>query len=103
MFNFCLLYTISPFHKFFKLIRHKKLLKTEEEKEDRKFATKIDLGKKSFECVVLHAIRQIGLRIRAISSLAGSEWVTANPELITKIILKGLKGEITVKGKKYGH
>jgi mono/diheme cytochrome c family protein len=34
--------------------------------------------------------------------LAGSEWVTANPELITKIILKGLKGEISVKGKKYG-
>ena len=34
--------------------------------------------------------------------LAGSEWVTANPEPITEIIFKGLKGESVVKGEKYG-
>ena len=34
--------------------------------------------------------------------LANSEWVSADPGVIANIILKGLKGEIIVDGKKYG-
>ena len=34
--------------------------------------------------------------------LANSEWVSADPAVITSIILKGLKGEIVVDGKTYG-
>jgi mono/diheme cytochrome c family protein len=33
--------------------------------------------------------------------LAGSEWVTGNKDTLIGILLNGLKGEITVKGKKY--
>ena len=51
-------------------------------------------------CASCHQKNGLGLDL--FPPLAGSEWVTANPELITKIILKGLKGEISVKGKKYG-
>ena len=78
------------------------VVKTEEEIEEERFATKLGLGKKGFEmrCASCHQKKGLGLDL--FPPLAGSEWVTANPELITKIILKGLKGEITVKGKKYG-
>ena len=31
--------------------------------------------------------------------LAGSRWATSDPGLIANIILKGLKGEIVVKGR----
>ena len=34
--------------------------------------------------------------------LVGSKWVTSDPGIISKIVLKGLKGEIEVLGKKYG-
>ena len=34
--------------------------------------------------------------------LVGSKWVTSDPGIISKIVLKGLKGEIDVLGKKYG-
>lgn len=33
--------------------------------------------------------------------LAGSEWVTGNTEILSQIILNGLKGEIVVKGQSY--
>jgi len=33
--------------------------------------------------------------------LAKSDWVTGEPEVITKIILKGMQGAIEVSGKKY--
>ena len=34
--------------------------------------------------------------------LVGSKWATTDPAIISKIVLKGLKGEIEVLGKKYG-
>ena len=34
--------------------------------------------------------------------LAGSEWVSGDPERLVKVILHGLTGPITVAGQKYG-
>ena len=55
----------------------------------------------SLRCASCHQSNGLGIATQ-YPPLAGSEWVSANPALITKIILKGLKGEITVKGEKYG-
>ena len=55
----------------------------------------------ALRCASCHQPNGLGIA-NQYPPLAGSEWVTANPELITKIILKGLKGEIVVKGEKYG-
>ena len=76
---------------------------TEEEKEAVRFERKMQSGKKTFalRCASCHQTNGLGIE-NQYPPLAGSEWVTANPELITKIILKGLKGEIVVKGEKYG-
>lgn len=76
---------------------------TEEEKEAVRFERKMQSGKKTFalRCASCHQPNGLGIA-NQYPPLAGSEWVTANPELITKIILKGLKGEIVVKGEKYG-
>ena len=76
---------------------------TEEEKEALRLERKLDSGKKIFtsKCASCHQPNGLGIATQ-YPPLAGSEWVSANPELITKIILKGLKGEITVKGEKYG-
>ena len=76
---------------------------SEEEKEIQRVERKFDSGKKIFalRCASCHQANGLGIATQ-YPPLAGSEWVSANPELITKIILKGLKGEITVKGEKYG-
>ena len=76
---------------------------TEEEKEAVRFERKMQSGKKTFalRCASCHQPNVLGIA-NQYPPLACSEWVTANPELITKIILKGLKGEIVVKGEKYG-
>jgi len=76
---------------------------TEEEKEAVRLERKMQSGKKTFalRCASCHQPNGLGIA-NQYPPLAGSEWVTANPELITKIILKGLKGEIVVKGEKYG-
>ena len=76
---------------------------TEEEKEALRLERKLDSGKKIFtsKCASCHQPNGLGIATQ-YPPLAGSEWVSANPELITKIILKGLKGEITVKGEVYG-
>lgn len=76
---------------------------TEEEKEINRIQSKRDSGKKIFalRCASCHQSNGLGIATQ-YPPLAGSEWVSANPELITKIILKGLKGEITVNGEKYG-
>ena len=76
---------------------------TEEEKEAVRFERKMQSSKKTFalRCASCHQPNGLGIA-NQYPPLAGSEWVTANPELITKIILKGLKGEIVVKGEKYG-
>jgi len=78
------------------------VVKTEEEIEEERFASKLVSGEKIFSMRCASCHQKNGLGLDLFPPLAGSEWVTANPELITKIILKGLKGEISVKGKKYG-
>jgi len=52
-------------------------------------------------CASCHQLNGLGIATQ-YPPLAGSEWVSADPDLIIKVILKGLKGEILVKGEKYG-
>ena len=75
---------------------------SEEEKEALRIERKIDSGKKLFavNCASCHQASGMGLGDQ-YPPLAGSEWVSVNPELIIKVITKGLKGEIQVKGKTY--
>ena len=75
---------------------------SDEEKEALRIERKIDSGKKLFaaNCASCHQASGLGLGDQ-YPPLAESEWVTVNPELIIKVILKGLKGEIKVKGKTY--
>ena len=75
---------------------------SDEEKEVLRIERKIDSGKKLYavNCASCHQPSGLGLG-EQYPPLAGSEWVSANPELIIKVILKGLKGEIKVKGKTY--
>ena len=76
---------------------------SDEEMETQRLERKYDSGKKIFalRCASCHQANGLGIP-NQYPPLADSEWVSANPALITKIILKGLKGEITVKGEKYG-
>ena len=75
---------------------------SDEEKEVLRIERKIDSGKKLYavNCASCHQPSGLGLG-EQYPPLAGSEWVSANPELIIKVILKGLVGEIKVKGKTY--
>lgn len=75
---------------------------SDEEIEELRIERKIDSGKKLFavNCASCHQASGLGLGDQ-YPPLAGSEWVSGNPELIIKVILKGLKGEIQVNGKTY--
>ena len=68
-----------------------------------KFVKKVESGKKTFsaKCASCHQSNGQGLP-NMFPPLAGSEWVTSDPGLITNIILKGLKGKIVVKGETWG-
>ena len=76
---------------------------TPEEKEALRLDRKISSGEKIFavRCASCHQANGLGITGQ-YPPLAGSKWATANPEIITNIILKGLKGEIVVKGETYG-
>ena len=76
---------------------------TEEEREALRLERKVDSGKKVFavRCASCHQANGLGIAGQ-YPPLAGSKWVTSDPGLITNIILKGLKGEIIVKGETYG-
>ena len=76
---------------------------TEEEKETARLDRKVASGKKVFglRCASCHQANGLGIQGQ-YPPLAGSKWVTSDPALISKIILKGLKGEIIVKGEVYG-
>ena len=76
---------------------------TDEEKEILRLERKVDSGKKIFavRCASCHQANGLGIATQ-YPPLAGSEWVSADPDLIIKVILKGLKGEILVNGEKYG-
>ena len=76
---------------------------SDEELEIQRLERKFDSGKKIFSvrCASCHQSNGLGIATQ-YPPLAGSEWVSADPDLIIKVILKGLKGEILVKGEKYG-
>jgi mono/diheme cytochrome c family protein len=76
---------------------------SDEELEIQRLERKFDSGKKIFSvrCASCHQPNGLGIATQ-YPPLAGSEWVSADPDLIIKVILKGLKGEILVKGEKYG-
>ena len=76
---------------------------TEEEREALRLERKVDSGKKVFavRCASCHQANGLGIAGQ-YPPLAGSKWATSDPGLITNIILKGLKGEIIVKGETYG-
>lgn len=59
-------------------------------------------GKKIYEinCFACHGKDGLGL-LDMGPPLAKSDWVEGSPDTITKIMLKGMEGEITVSGKKY--
>lgn len=69
-------------------------------------APKLDplvLGRKQFEQVCSTCHQATGLGVEGIyPPLAGSEWVTGDPEHLIRIVVHGLKGPVTVKGKSYG-
>ena len=74
-----------------------------EEKEALRLERKISSGEKIFagRCASCHQANGLGIEGQ-FPPLANSEWVAADPAVITSIILKGLKGEIVVNGKTYG-
>lgn len=76
---------------------------TEEEKEALRIERKFESGKKIFavRCASCHQSNGLGISGQ-YPPLAGSKWATSDPALISYIILKGLKGEIVVKGETYG-
>ena len=76
---------------------------TPEQREERRIERKIDSGKNLFalKCASCHQVNGLGLPGQ-FPPLAGSKWATSDPGLLVKIILKGLKGPIEVKGVTYG-
>ena len=76
---------------------------TPEQKEERRIERKVESGKKLFglNCSSCHQANGEGLAGQ-FPPLAGSKWVTSDPGLLTNIVIKGLKGEIVVKGETYG-
>ena len=61
-------------------------------------------GKKiySANCAVCHQPNGLGADGQGYPPLAGSEWVMGGTKRLGMILLKGLEGPITVKGKPYG-
>jgi len=51
-------------------------------------------------CAACHQASGLGIE-GAFPPLAGSEWLTGRPEVPIAIVLHGLQGPITVKGKEY--
>jgi mono/diheme cytochrome c family protein len=74
-----------------------------EEKEALRLERKNSSGEKIFalRCASCHQANGMGIAGQ-YPPLAGSKWATTDAGLITNIILKGLKGEIVVKGETYG-
>lgn len=68
-------------------------------------APKVDpllLGKKQFEQVCATCHQATGLGVEGIyPPLVGSEWVTGSPDHLIRVVLHGLKGPVSVKGKQY--
>jgi mono/diheme cytochrome c family protein len=60
------------------------------------------LGKKNFElvCATCHQVNGLGVP-GVYPPLAGSEWVNGSAERVIRIVIYGLKGNVTVEGKTY--
>ena len=76
---------------------------SDDEKEALRLERKIESGEKIFSvrCASCHQSNGLGIQGQ-YPPLAGSKWVTSDPALLSNIIIKGLKGEIIVKGEVYG-
>jgi mono/diheme cytochrome c family protein len=57
------------------------------------------LGKKNFDlvCATCHQVTGLGV-VGVYPPLAGSEWVNGSADRVIRIVLYGLKGNVTVKG-----
>ena len=75
---------------------------TPEEMEAKRIERKLAGGKKLFNSRCASCHNPDGMGKDLFPPLVGSKWATGDPGIITKIVLKGLKGEIEVLGKKYG-
>jgi mono/diheme cytochrome c family protein len=64
-----------------------------------------NMGKKIYSkegyCITCHQADGNGLAASGFPPLSGTNWVTGSEDRLVKIILKGLMGEIEVKGKTY--
>ncbi len=61
----------------------------------------LELGKERFtRCASCHQANGQGVSGR-YPPLAGSEWVTSDPEIVVRILLNGLSGPVKVRGNKY--
>lgn len=79
---------------------------TSEETGDAINPAKMARGKEVYMrpavCFTCHQPNGEGIPL-AFPPLAGSEWLDGNTERLVKIVLKGLMGEITVKGETYNN
>ncbi|TXF90104.1 c-type cytochrome [Neolewinella aurantiaca] len=67
----------------------------------KQFSAGGEIYHKDGSCVTCHQETGKGLTASGFPPLKGSEWVKGDPEVLAKILLKGLIGPITVKGKDY--
>ncbi len=76
--------------------------RTPEEVEALRFERLLATGKKVYTSKCSSCHNPDGQGKDTFPPLVNSKWVVTDPSLIIKIVLKGLKGEIEVNGKKYG-
>ena len=60
-----------------------------------------DLYHKDGSCMTCHQKTGKGLNASGFPPIAGSRWVEGNPEVLARILLKGLIGPIEVNGREY--
>jgi mono/diheme cytochrome c family protein/glucose/arabinose dehydrogenase len=65
------------------------------------FSAGWDVYHEDGSCRTCHQKTGKGLTASGFPPLKGSRWVTGDPKILAKIILKGLIGPVTVKGKEY--
>jgi mono/diheme cytochrome c family protein/glucose/arabinose dehydrogenase len=70
--------------------------------ELEQFSRGWDIYHQDGSCQTCHQKTGKGLGASGFPPLAGSDWVTGDPKVLAKILLKGLIGPIEVKGKTYG-
>ena len=82
--------------------RSKRVNRAVAPKLQKEYMASFDRGKKIYlqNCFSCHGKEGRGL-LDMGPPLVKSDWVTGGPEIIAKIILKGMTGEIEVSGKKY--